>query len=186
MAGKTKGYLSDKDLLPPEVRAEVEGALKKCYACSKCTSGCPVASGMDFPPSLLIKGLALGRMDKMLASKAIWICSSCQNCYSRCPFEINIPRIIDLLKEYAYKQKLTREERGVRLFHKVFLSNVRRYGRIHEMGFIGEWKILSGKWFSDLVLGARMFLKGKLSLAPEKIKKQDEVKRLFESHGAEK
>lgn len=171
--------MAKKKLLPPEIQKEIELAIKKCYACSKCTSGCPVAPEMDYPPSLIVRWLAIGDIKKILKSKTIWVCSSCQNCYSRCPFEINIPHIINLMKEYASKDKLARGERTTRLFHNIFLSNIKSFGRIHEASLIGVWKIISGKWFSDLLLGMKMFLKGKLSIFPEKVKKQEEFKKLF-------
>ena len=65
------------------------------------------------------------------------------------------------------------------IFHRVFLGNVRYFGRIHEAGFIGVWKMLSGKWFSDMLLGLKMFRKGKMRMIPERIQKPDEVGRLF-------
>ncbi|MFQ5951896.1 MAG: heterodisulfide reductase subunit C, partial [Candidatus Omnitrophota bacterium] len=102
-----------------------------------------------------------------------------QNCYSRCPFEINIPHIIDLLKEYADKDKLAKKERPTRLFHKIFLLNIKNFGRIHEVGFIGLWKLFSGKWFSDLLMGMKMFVKGKLPVLPEKTKNQKEIRKMF-------
>ncbi len=176
---KTKIDKSRGKALPPEAEKEIIEAVKKCYACNKCTSGCPVATEMEFPPSVLVKWLALGDIDRILKSKTIWVCSSCQNCYSRCPFDINIPHIIDLMKEYADKQKLSKKERATRLFHKIFLLNIKEIGRIHEVSFIGLWKTLSGKWFSDLGLAAKMFKKGKLPLTPERVKGQKEIKKFF-------
>ncbi|OGX18494.1 MAG: hypothetical protein A3K83_05975 [Omnitrophica WOR_2 bacterium RBG_13_44_8b] len=172
--------MAEKKTLPPEIYDEITETLKKCYSCNKCVSGCPVAAEMDFPPSLMIKSLALGNFDKLLHSSAIWICSSCQTCYSRCPFQINIPQIIDMLKEYAYRNKLSRKEKSIQLFHEIFLSHIKRFGRIHEASFIAKWKIFSGNWVSDIALGIKMFLKGKLGIFPEKIKNKKEVKRLFE------
>lgn len=171
--------MAEREILPPEILNEIREASKKCYSCSKCVSGCPVAGEMDFSPSLMIKLMALGNFDKILVSNAIWVCSSCQNCYSRCPFEINIPQIIDALKEYVYKNRLSRKERATRLFHQIFLSGIRRNGRIHEAAFIAQWKMRSGKWLSDIGLGMKMFIKGKLSIFPERIKGQKEVKGLF-------
>ncbi len=169
----------ERKRLPPEIYNEIREASKKCYSCSKCVSACPVADEMDFSPSLMIKLAALGNFDRILASNAIWVCSSCQNCYSRCPFEINIPLIIDTLKEYAHKNNLSHKERATQLFHEIFLSQIRQFGRIHGASFIGKWKISSGRLFSDLALGVKMFLKGKLPIFPEKINGEKEVKELF-------
>src|SRR3989338_4937968 len=166
-------------MIPVKLKKEIEAIANKCYGCSKCTSGCPVAQEMQYPPSLLARWIALERIDKIIQSNTIWLCSSCQNCSSRCPFQIDIPHLIDLLKEYAQKNKLTRKERSIRLFHEVFLAQVKQLGRIHELSFISKWKMRSGSLFSDMALGFKMFRKGKLSLKPEKIKKIKEVKKLF-------
>ncbi|MCQ9205945.1 MAG: 4Fe-4S dicluster domain-containing protein [Omnitrophica bacterium] len=171
----------NEKVLPLQIRKEISEAIKKCYACSKCTSGCPVAGQMGFGPALLVRWLLVGDIEKIIKSKSIWVCSSCQNCYSRCPFEINIPHIIDLLKEQAQSKGIAGKERPTRLFHQIFLFNIKRFGRIHEASFIGIWKALSGKWFSDLGLGAKMFVKGKLPLFPEKIKYQKDVEKLFKT-----
>ncbi len=176
----TDTMTEDNDLSLVEMEVAIAEAIKKCYTCGKCTSGCPMAEGMDFPPSTLVKKLAIGDIEKMLRSNTIWLCSSCQTCYSRCPFAVNIPRIIDLMKEYANKVNITEKEKATRLFHNIFLSNIKKSGRIHELDLIGRWKVLSGKWFTDLKLGKKMFLKGKLSLFPEKIKARDEVKKFFD------
>lgn len=168
-------------LISKELHQEIQDVMKKCFSCSKCISGCPVASAMDFPPGKMIKLIALGEVDTVLSSKAIWVCTSCQMCYSRCPFEINIPHIIDLLKESAYTQKIARKERSTRLFHTIFLANIKYFGRIHEPGLIGMWKMFSGNWFNDMLLGIKMFLKGKMRLFPEKVKKIDEIKKYFKA-----
>ena len=166
-------------IIPPEAQAEIKRALSSCYACNRCTSGCPVATEMDYPPSLLIRSLALGSYKSILSSKAIWLCTSCQTCRSRCPFEINIPLIIDRLKEHAYQSGISEQERSIKLFHMVFLANIKLIGRIFEPGFIGVWKLLSGKLFNDLALGGKMFFKGKLPLVPKIIKHRKKVREIF-------
>ncbi len=176
----TDTTINDKDMSLIALEETIAEAIKKCYTCSKCTSGCPMAEEMDFPPSTLVKRLTIGDIEKMLRSNTIWLCSACQTCYSRCPFSVNIPYIIDLMKEYANKENIAEKEKATRLFHNIFLSNIKGSGRIHELGLIGRWKVLSGKWFTDLKLGKKMFLKGKLSPFPEKIKARDEVKKFFD------
>lgn len=171
--------VENKKKLKIELEKEINDIIKKCYSCGKCTCGCPVAGDMEFTPRKIVRWLAMGEIEKILKSKAIWVCSTCQTCVSRCPFEVDIPRIIDLLKEYAQRNKLTNVERPTRLFHDVFLSNIQSYGRIHEGSFIGKWKILSGKLFSDLGLGFKMAKARKLSLIPEKINNIKQLKDFF-------
>ncbi len=164
--------------IPAELQKEINDIIKKCYSCGKCTCGCPVASDMEFTPRKIVRWLALGEIDKIIKSKAIWVCSSCVTCVSRCPFEVDIPRIIDLLKEYSQNNKLTSSQRPTRLFHQIFLSSIYNHGRVHEASFIGKWKVLSGKLFSDLGLGFKMAKAQKLSLKPEKIKNLKQLKSL--------
>jgi len=44
---------------------------------------------------------------------------------------------------------------------------------------LAEYKLRSLNLFSDLFLGAKMFLKGKLALIPKLIKGRSEIKRIF-------
>jgi heterodisulfide reductase subunit C len=167
-----------KTSLPPDVQHEIERAVLKCYSCNKCISGCPVAPEMEFPPSVMVKMLAMGRYEKVLESKSIWFCTSCHTCESRCPFSIEIPHIIDLLKEHRYSTVPVKQERAIQLFHRGFIQQIKVFGRIHEMSFMGIWKILSGKWFSDWPLAVKMIKKGKLAIFPERFK-YGEMRRLF-------
>ena len=86
---------------------------------------------------------------------------------------------MDLLKEYAAKNNLSNRQRSIQLFHKIFLGQIKKFGRIHELSLIGRWKIFSGHWFSDMLSGAKMFLLNKLSFLPEKVKKKREITEMF-------
>ncbi len=84
--------------------------LSKCYLCGKCTAGCPMAASMDLLPHQVMRYLQLGMVDEVLKSKTIWICSSCLLCQSRCPREVDIPRIMEALRAIYLR-------RGVEYFH---------------------------------------------------------------------
>ena len=73
--------------------------LMACYQCGKCSAGCPMAPHMDVLPNQMIRMAQLGMKEKLLASRAIWICVSCMTCNSRCPKNINIAEIIEALRE---------------------------------------------------------------------------------------
>ena len=87
--------------------------------------------------------------------------------------------IIDHLKEHAYRSRVSEQEKAIKLFHMVFLWNIKYLGRIFEPALIGVWKLLSGKLFSDLIIGGRLFLKGKLPLLPRPIKHRKNLRKLF-------
>jgi hypothetical protein len=70
-------------------------------------------------------------------------------------------------------------ERDVPLFHRVFLGNIRQFGRVFDVGMLGLYNLLSGHLAKDLRLAPKMFLKGKLRLLPPRNKHIQGVKELF-------
>jgi heterodisulfide reductase subunit C len=132
---------------------------------------------MDLLPHQVIRLLQLGRPDEVLASRAIWLCVSCQTCLTRCPNEIDMPHAMDCLRQMALKRAGRGGLREVRIFHKVFLFWVERMGRVWEPGMIGMHKALSLQWFSDLKAAPRML--GRMKLFPTFIKGHKAVARIL-------
>jgi heterodisulfide reductase subunit C len=169
--------LSDYVLAATGVRAE------KCYQCGKCSAGCPVNLEMDYPPSMVMRMLQLQDNDsdsKILKSNSIWLCVTCEMCYSRCPMEIDIPKMMDFLREKAYKEKITNKNaRNIIAFHKAFLNSIKRTGRLHEVGLLGEYKMATFDLMKDVNLALPMLSKGKLHIFSDKIKDTKLMKRIF-------
>ena len=61
-----------------------------CYQCGTCSGSCPTAVLMDYNPRRMLHMLRLGQGERVLHSRAIWLCTSCYSCTSRCPREIKI------------------------------------------------------------------------------------------------
>ncbi len=154
-----------------------------CYHCHKCTAGCPVAFAMDYGPDRVLRMVQLGLKEPVLGSSDIWICASCQTCGTRCPNEIDIARVMDALRQLAVEEGVPAKERNVLLFHNLYLSIIRRTGRMHEASLMGLYKLASRDLFSDLWTGFRMILKGKIPLIPSQIKGRDEMRDIFERSG---
>ena len=139
---------------------------------------------MDYKPHQLIMMAQLGLKDRVLGSNTYWLCASCETCATRCPNEIEIVRFMDVLREIGLKEGRTGET-TLPLFHATFLGGIRRHGRVHELGLIIRYMIKSGEIFklkdvfAYMILGVKMFLKGKIAILPDKIKGTAEVKRLF-------
>ena len=161
-----------------------------CYQCGKCSNGCPVTFAMDYPPHQLIRMLQLGLTEEVLQSKTIWVCASCETCYTRCPNEIEISKLMDDLKQEVLKQGRKPEQEAVARFHEVFLSNVKKFGRINETSLMGLYQMKSS-WsdlkksridfaglFKNMGLGLNMLKRGRLSLFPRK-NLSKEVQGLF-------
>ena len=70
-----------------------------CYQCYKCSAGCPVSYTMDLLPHQIIRSVLFGRKEKVLSSSTIWICASCETCTTRCPNEIDIAKVMDVLRQ---------------------------------------------------------------------------------------
>ncbi len=169
-----------------EIREKSQANLERCYQCVACSSGCPVAFSMDYAPHQIIRMAQLGLKDRVLDSTTIWLCASCHTCATRCPNDIDIVNFMDTLRTVALREGRT-ENTGLPLFHRIFLNGVKNTGRIHELTLILRYTIASGdifrfkKLFRDMILGIRMFLKGKLVILPGKINGLDGIKRIFQS-----
>jgi heterodisulfide reductase subunit C2 len=159
--------------------------ISRCYQCLTCTLSCPLAFSMDYLPHQIVRMVQLDEKEKVLRSATIWACASCETCGSRCPNEINVPVVIDTLRHIAIRENVKPKKSVVPIFHKIFLSSVRRFGKSYELGMLLELKLRTMDIFSDLFLGMKMLLKGKLTFLPAKIQRLHEVDYLFnESKGS--
>lgn len=173
----------DKIELSKKVRQHTNVNVIECYQCGKCTAGCPVADRMDLRPSVIMRMLQSGdekEMEEILRSLSIWLCLTCETCYSRCPMELDIPKVMDYLRQRSLAEgKVHRGARDIVTFHKSFLNTVENNGRLHEMGLVLDYKMHSGNLFQDVMLAPEMFSKGKLHILPERIKDRKGLSRLF-------
>jgi len=186
--------------------------LMRCFQCTKCSSGCPVAFAMDITPNRLIRLIQYGQKETVLGSQTIWVCASCQTCTTRCPNGVDVAGVMDACREIAMKDAargVAPSEPSVAAFHKAFLANVARFGRVHELSMVGSYKMQRGgmlkealeglkPWregkmglaqclktsaaFADMRTGLDMWRRGKLKTLPAKIKGLAAVKGLF-GHG---
>ena len=157
--------------------------VNRCYQCGKCSAGCAVAQEMDYPPSLVMRMLQTNDEEsykKILCSETIWLCVSCQNCLTRCPMEIDIPQLMDFLREKALAAKtVNKKSKKILSFHRAFLDSVKYTGRLYEIGLIAGYKARVQNVFQDLTLAPKMLVKGKLPLIPEIIKGRKQMREIF-------
>ncbi len=153
--------------------------IQLCYHCHKCGAGCPVVSFMDYTPDKLFRMAQLGLKRQVLSSSTIWLCAACHTCATRCPNDIDVTRVMDALKEMALEEKIRSRQKVAAVFHRAFLSNLRRFGQIHEGSLMAVLKLKTLNLFADLGLGLKMFKRGKIVVLPRRIKGRKEIRRVF-------
>ena len=152
--------------------------ISPCYQCLTCSLGCPVAFAMDYRPNQLIRMVQLGLKESVLSSSAIWLCANCETCTARCPNEVDIPKLMDALREMSLKEGFA-SQKSIISFNRSFLHSIRRWGKQFELPMLLQFKLMTGDLFSDLDLGAKMLIKGKMKLTPPHFKKSAVIKSIF-------
>jgi heterodisulfide reductase subunit C len=141
----------------------------------------------------------------VLEKRAIWLCVSCETCVTRCPREIDLPRVMDALRQVAYeraneqpvvvgellrralKQTLAGLKEGLqmgsphaqRVFSATFLENIRRFGRSFETGLIGSVNLNVGSLLGNVDKGPEMLMKGKMRMLPDKVCNVARIQEIF-------
>ncbi len=141
--------------LAEEIYRETGNLILACFQCRKCTNGCPLTFAMDYYPDQIIRLIILGQEKEALASKTIWVCSSCETCTTRCPNGIDIAGTMDYLKQKAHKRGLVDFKNNQSYaFQRVFLENAIKHGRIHEPKILADYLWKSGTWKQKLEDGS--------------------------------
>jgi len=153
--------------------------VSRCYQCRKCTNGCPLVLAMDLKPNQVMRAVQLGLQQQVLGSRTIWVCAACQTCTTRCPNDIDIAHVMDVLRQLCVRLGVMPAEPNVVKFHQVFLDSIRRHGRVFELGMIARYKLASGQLTADMKLGWEMFRRGKLKFLPDRIAARKELREMF-------
>jgi len=148
-----------------------------CFQCQKCSSGCPVNFAMDYTPAQLLDAIRLGEEDLVLSSKTAWLCACCETCTTRCPQELDLAKVMDTVKMIAMERRIPALPK-VFAFYDSFLSDLKIFGRIYELGLIMWLKLRTKEFTKDLGLGMEMMKKGNLKILPHFVRPR-EVQRIF-------
>lgn len=161
------------------VEEESEQRIDLCYQCGNCTAGCPYTFAYDFPVNRVMRLVQAGQKDAALKCKSIWLCATCESCTTRCPNNIDVARVMDVLRHMAGREGFSAVGQ-VRKFRDTFLESVRAHGRVFEMGLMAGFIRKTGRFWTDMELGPQIVPKGKLALRPHNIKGRAEISRIFE------
>lgn len=153
--------------------------VSQCYQCGNCTAGCPFAFAYDIPVHQIMRLVQMGQKEKVLRSRAIWLCATCETCTTRCPCEVDVAQVMDTLRIMARREGMVSEQ-GIRRFYDAFLDSIKSHGRVYEVGLLMRYNLQSGRPFADAELGPKLLGKGKLHFLPTHIQGAEAVKAIFD------
>jgi len=180
------------DPRPNGLLAEVEKAVGTnvgaCYQCERCTNACPVAQFMDVKPHQVIRWVQLGRRAALLDSATVWVCLSCEMCTTYCPNEVHVAGVINQLRQLAAPAP-PEAVRDLALFHRAFLDQLARFGRVNELWLMAAYNIIpsilkeklrSGRLPEEARLGWTLWHQGRLHLLPQRATAVHQIHRFLE------
>ncbi|MDD4880156.1 MAG: 4Fe-4S dicluster domain-containing protein [Gallionellaceae bacterium] len=118
-----------------EEQAEMGDWVKMCMQCGVCSGSCPTNfhPGWDHPPQEIFMLIRAGKRDEVLNSQSMWMCTSCYNCYVRCPRKIPITHIMHGIAEYAYRIGRAPKNQPTLHLSQTFWNNCTKNGRVNEV-----------------------------------------------------
>lgn len=151
-----------------------------CYQCGKCSAGCTVSEFIQESPTRVIRLIQLNQKEAVFQSTTPYLCATCNTCSSRCPMEIDVAKLMESIRIASKKEGRKPAVKEVPRFSEIFLDSVKAHGRTYELGLTIKHNMANGTPLKDAELGPNMFLNGKLSLLPPKIKNKERIKKIFE------
>ena len=136
---------------------------------------------MDLFPNQVLRMVQLGLENEVLRCSTLWTCVGCNTCSIQCPMAIDIPAVMDTLRQLAIQKGVDIAEPDVLAFHQEVLRSIEKHGRAHKLEIMLKFKLKTRDYFSDLQVGMRMLAKRKLDLGPSKVKDIAEVRTIFHS-----
>ncbi|UCC64904.1 MAG: 4Fe-4S dicluster domain-containing protein [Anaerolineae bacterium] len=166
------------------IQARSHEPVTRCFYCQKCSIGCPTAFAMDYQPAQVLKMVQLGQKGVLLNSRAIWLCIGCETCGTRCPNDIRVNNVMDVLKEIALEEGAKPAEKTVYALHRSFLNSIKRFGRLHELTMLAEYILhVPQKLPAEIGIGWALFVRGKVLHLWSAIKERGAVRKLFDRAG---
>lgn len=153
----------------------------ECLQCKKCSNGCPVAGISAIGPSETIRRLQFDADEELYRNDLIWMCVSCETCYSRCPMKIDMAAVMDALRIIAVQKTTSHQKENVHLFNKSFLRTVRLFGRTYDLGMIAAYKVNSSSYLQDTDKFPMIMKKRKIALLPSLKGNKKYIRQIFKT-----
>jgi heterodisulfide reductase subunit C len=169
---KFEGEL-DQDFLGEIKEKSFSEEISRCIQCGTCSSSCPMATYMDYPPRKIIAMVKHGFKDEVLKSFTPWLCASCYSCQVRCPSNIKITDIMYTLKRKAIEAKVYPTKFAVPVLAQEMQKLIAKYGRNSELWLVLHMYLRLKDPIGPLKytsMGMDLMKTGRMSLKKDKIK----------------
>lgn len=169
---KFEGEL-DQNFLKEIKEKSFSDEISRCIQCGTCSSSCPMATYMDYPPRKIIAMVKHGFKDEVLKSFTPWLCSSCYSCQVRCPANIKITDIMYTLKREAIAAKTYPTKFPIPALAQEMHKLIAKKGRSSELWLVVNMYIRLKDPIGPLKytsIGINLMKTGRMSLKKEKIK----------------
>lgn len=155
--------------------------LDMCIQCGSCGGSCPSASDMQHTPRQIFALMRAEQIEEVLRSNTPWYCVSCYLCMSRCPQDVHITDLMYSLKSLAIQAGYAQENEATD-FSQTYVDYVESNGRSYELGLATRHNLrYRPTGFSGMAsIGWGMLSKGRLNIAPEKIKGMDQLSKILD------
>ncbi len=157
-----------------------------CLQCKRCSNGCPIAMYTDSSPTEIIKLLQLGAGDELLDNKIIWICASCNTCFSRCPMKIDGAALMDALRILAVEKGAATPEGNMPLMNRMLLQTIKSFGRTYDLGALILYKVGTSTYLKDTEKVPMLLKKRKIALLPPRGADKKKVKKILQKFDSDK
>ena len=157
--------------------------LFSCIQCGTCSGMCPVSPYMDHTPRPIIALIRAGMRAEVLNSYTVWLCASCYSCAVECPKEIKITDIMYAAKRLAIREGVYPKRFPIPVLASEFFKSVERSGRSTESWLLVRLFLKTNPFqmFKQAGLGLRLWLKGRLGLKLESVKRTGELRSILKA-----
>jgi heterodisulfide reductase subunit C len=81
-----------------------------CMQCGTCTASCPMIDDMAASPRRIMALIQFGQAEALDMLNTHWICASCHTCAVRCTRGIDLPRVMEALRQLKLRENVDRVE----------------------------------------------------------------------------
>ncbi|MBN1849270.1 MAG: 4Fe-4S dicluster domain-containing protein [Deltaproteobacteria bacterium] len=85
--------------------AKISGQnIQQCFQCGTCTGACPMLDKMDTNPRKIMRMAQAGMYEKLENVNTCWVCASCHSCNVMCPRGVDLPKIMEALRQMRLRK----------------------------------------------------------------------------------